>query len=794
MATDAKPHQATVEDYFSDDGRGNGVRIEAFTPDPSPGKANVRTKRSNPEELGLDKTPTGRVPSNSDVKSDSGYSSQSVAGMSSADSAASAMSSQRSQPVVPAPAAPAAPAVPAAPSPTPAQRAPRPPQPRQQSTQSIPSAQPAARQPLSRRDSQASRRPPTADRRPTITQPTPKRRDSRNLDDCTVPGCTKCGPDAIEARPRQPRRPSMLHTQPAESAPDVSYPHPYDTRSQLSDPAQYQNASSRENRAPRTYHAQGGPVVQPAISRRLSVNARRPTSYHGDIPYNWPQPGMHASHPSPPQEHGPPLSRSAVYGNMPYGQPPMPSPHMQPYPNPNPNPPPQAFYQAQQMQPVYDQQRPPLQARASASSGYGYPTTPVLQVERTDRHMPSARYHTNPPPPPTSVQRQQPRRDYRNQEEYDDSESESESETGSEEEYEPEYPPQRPRMIMAPPDSQSQRGASKRRPSLRHANTMPAPPAPEPRRPQTVIVPERHDPRVRHRRDSRADRRASVSRPPLIPPVKSHSAYDSPQARIIVEGSRSSRRESLQAYDGTFQEHRTRQQKYNEPRRPDRSSRVYENVAVGHDYERDFDDDEEEDEPVARAPLRRHETGTESRRRHQRPVEVRQAADAEDYISAKRGDRETYADQTYEMAKKRSSRTSGGPSEAESSRSKGSDNGGEIRLRIGNDAPVTLSLNGDMEGRTLQLVPIENGMNELVISGNARGGESTYRSERGSTRGDRRAIMPASQPRREAEEMTERSSQSSRRKRESRVDPSEPRRLLQRQPRRTERREPEYRY
>ena len=210
-----KLHQATVEDYFSDDGHNHGVSIGPFTPDPSPGKANVRTKRSNPEDMGTDKDPTGRVPNNIDVKSDSGYSSQSVAGMSSADSAASA-TSQQSPPVAPA-----------APSPTPAQRAPKPPHQRQQSTQSTQSSQSASRPLSSRRDSQASRRPPTAERRPTITtQPAPKRRDSRNVDECTIPGCTKCGPDAIESRPRQSRRRSMLQAQPAESAPDVSYPHP----------------------------------------------------------------------------------------------------------------------------------------------------------------------------------------------------------------------------------------------------------------------------------------------------------------------------------------------------------------------------------------------------------------------------------------------------------------------------------------------------------------------------------------------------------------------------------------
>lgn len=538
------------------------------------------------------------------------------------------------------------------------------------------------------------------------------------------------------------------------------------------------------------YHAQGGPVVQPAVSRRPSVSHRRPTSYHGDGNYTWAQPGVHASHPSPPQEHGPPLSRSAAYGNTPYGQPPMPASYMPPYPQ---NPPPAAFYLAQQMQPMYDQQRPPLQARASTSSAYGHPMQPVVQVERSDRHMPSARYHPAPAPPQLPAQRRQPRLEYRNQDEYD-SDSDSDSESGSGEEDEADYRFPSSRTIMAPPEPKPQRGASRRRPSLLHANTTPAPPAPKPKRPQTVIVPERDDARARDRAHASraADRRASMSRPPPIPSVKSHSAYDTPQARVLVEHPRSSRRESLQAYDRTFREHRTaRQQEYPEQRRPNRSSRVYENDAVGHDYEQDFYDNDDEDEPAARGPLRRRDTGTDARRRSQRPVDVKQAADAEDYISAKRGESATYADQAYEIAKKRSSRASAGPSEAESSRSRGSDNNGEIRFRIGNDAGLTLNLNGDMEGRTLQLVPIENGMNELVISGNARG-ESIYRSERGSTRGDRRAIMSSSQARREAEEMTEHSSQSSRRRRESRVEPSEPRRLLHRS-RRAERREPEYR-
>lgn len=573
----------------------------------------------------------------------------------------------------------------------------------------------------------------------------------------------------------------MLNTQPAESAPDVSFPHHYDTRSQVSDPAQYPS-SPREGRAPRMYQErQGGPVIQPAISRRLSVNQRpaRPTSYHGDPNYNWQHPGM-PTHPGPPHEHGPPLSRSA-YGNMHYPQhqpqPPMNSPYVSQYPPPGQHP--TAFHLAQQMQPARDQQRPPLQARASQTSAYGsYPvSTPVVQVERSDRHMPSARYHSNAPPPPLAQRRQI---GYNNREE-EVSESESESETESEGEgYEPQYPTRRVR-----------KGAPRRRPSLRHANTTPAPPVPEPRRPQTVVIPERRDPRVRDRADSRSTRRQSMSRPPLVPSIKSQSAYDTPQARVIVEGSRSSRRESLTAYDRSVKEpRRTRRQEYNEPVQFKRSSRVYDNaIPVGHDYERDYHDDDEEPEIPTRAPLRRR--GTDADRRRPRPV-VKQTADAEDYINASRGERDTLADQSYAIAKKRSSRAS--PSEAGSSRSRGSDGNGEIRLLMPNDAPVTVKLNGEMEGRSIQVVPGENGQNELVISGNGRSGESTYRSERGSMRGERKAIMPSIQARREAEEMTERSSQSSRRRRETRGEHDEqPRRVLQGRVRRERReREPEY--
>jgi len=93
----------------------------------------------------------------------------------------------------------------------------------------------------------------------------------------------------------------------------------------------------------------------------------------------------------------------------------------------------------------------------------------------------------------------------------------------------------------------------------------------------------------------------------------------------------------------------------------------------------------------------------------------------------------------------------------------------EVRLRLESGQAINLQLSGDMEGRTLQLLPAENGMTDLVI-GNARGGETEYHSERGSTRGggsniNRRSIM-GGQSRRDVEDVSERSSRTGRTRRE----------------------------
>jgi hypothetical protein len=59
----------------------------------------------------------------------------------------------------------------------------------------------------------------------------------------------------------------------------------------------------------------------------------------------------------------------------------------------------------------------------------------------------------------------------------------------------------------------------------------------------------------------------------------------------------------------------------------------------------------------------------------------------------------------------------------------------EIRLRTEDLVPTSVQLSGDMEGRTLQLVPAENGMVDLIINGGGSEGrgETAYRMPREST-------------------------------------------------------------
>lgn len=293
---------------------------------------------------------------------------------------------------------------------------------------------------------------------------------------------------------------------------------------------------------------------------------------------------------------------------------------------------------------------------------------------------------------------------------YDESESESESETESE--YE------ESELGRRSPSGSRTKSTRKQRPSLRHATTTPSEPVN--RRPTTVVVPGDRVFIYGNRKRSNSPQSCpsvSETRPPLPPSVKSHSAFETP-ARVIIKDARSiHQRVSQQASD---------------------------RIVVGRNYERELYDDSDENEGVSRSLLHRHDANL---RQFRRPVEAeREVIAAEAY-----SDCETYADQSYEMAGKRSTQ--------------------DIQLRTDKDALATPSLSGDMEGRTLQLVPIETGMNELIITG-SREMESTYVSERTSGRSDQRTSTYPSAAGRDAEDTSEIASNSSLWRKHSNEKPS----------------------
>jgi len=98
-------------------------------------------------------------------------------------------------------------------------------------------------------------------------------------------------------------------------------------------------------------------------------------------------------------------------------------------------------------------------------------------------------------------------------------------------------------------------------------------------------------------------------------------------------------------------------------------------------------------------------------------------------------------------------------------------NSGEIRLRVDASAPLSLQFNGDMDGRTVHIEPMEDGMADIVIGNPGSQHENMYRNEKVNLLGSSRvpkAIMP-SQPQHEVEEFTAKSQRGSRREGERRV-------------------------
>ena len=474
-----------------------------------------------------------------------------------------------------------------------------------------------------------------------------KRRERR--EECQEPGCRDCG------RARRPQ-PSPL-----DSGLDVSYP-PFDQR-----PAAYPPASPSSRRSS---YMQETAVVQPArTERRRASAASRPLSFHDppgyyqqSMPYPPPPQPQHSQ--MPPQERGPPPAMSAHYSM--YGM--MGATH------------PNGFYPLPQPSP-YEGQRPQMPARASSQQystrrpGYG---TPLVTYEQsTSNPAMSARYT------PAQAHVAPPREDRMLTSRF-----ESFSE-GSDED----------RARMPPPKTKVL--TTQRRPSVR-----PDPQVYSTRVTQPQMPRDRDRERERDRdrdRESRpaAPRAPSARRLSLMQQPKAIS-YDTPPGHVLVEESRSRRRQSYMGHEPQY-----------ELEAKHRSAKVYRT------------------EPL---PLERRR-GQPDMPRDETPLESK-ARIAEAYQQRTRGEPPQLTEQTLK-AVRRNSKVPSAPSDAGSSRSKTSDKGsqsnrasvnanGEIRLRVNPSAGVSLQFNGDMEGRTISLNPADGGMADIVIGGAARGDEAVY--------------------------------------------------------------------
>ena len=792
--------QPTVEDCYSDDSEGGSIPFQGRR---SPNAANVSTKRSHPSDLDKEMPPAQeRVPTNLDLRSDSGYSSYTTATVSSTNSAQSAPP-QRSPPQVPA-----------APVP-PQQEAPKPRRRPTVSETSKTSSKTSSSRPKSiSRTASTSSKPPAIiqqrERRPTVTQDSRPdrrdRRDSRVEPECADPRRTKYDPNAPAPAPR--RRPDLRpDIYPSQSARDVNRPSQEDTRSMRSDPtpSPYYPAPSSPTYHRQSYYGHGAAVIQPATTRRRP-SVSRPVSFSGEPgpQYHWTQgaPGYQ------PQEHGPPPSQSALYRQ---GYPgPMSTPHM-PYSTASGYPPPYGYQMSQQ--PYDGMQRPGMTHRNSTNLARNGPAPPPV-IDQAPRDQYSARRGQ----PQSATQPRFPPQKQLQGEAY---ESYSGSEIGSSDEedaYEPEPQPDDPyahRALMPPPTQKLERTKSKAkpksktkklsRPSMSHAYTTSDldQVRADRRKSQPVVV---NDDRTtsRHRTTKSTNepsRRQSVSRPPP-PPREIQTEYPARGGQVYVHDStKAERRRSAhygKSYNDKYAEYaearqyedrlaadanakarrearelEARYQAEQERRREKRSSKVYYQPPAA------FDDSEEEyesDVPVvpeapAPPPHRRRPTDVDGRKVKDRvPQKARRdEMKALEYINNQRGTDVPLNDHIHSAAK-RASRVPSIPSHSGSSGSDRhtavtSNGGNEIRLRVDANAPLSLQFNGDMEGRTMQLIPGEDGMAELVISGN-RDNESAYHgSERDSISGDRKALVT----RRQAEEMTEGSTRSHRVRRESRV-------------------------
>ncbi|KAJ4374183.1 hypothetical protein N0V83_002924 [Neocucurbitaria cava] len=136
-------------------------------------------------------------------------------------------------------------------------------------------------------------------------------------------------------------------------------------------------------------------------------------------------------------------------------------------------------------------------------------------------------------------------------------------------------------------------------------------------------------------------------------------------------------------------------------------------------------------------------------------------------ITSMRSTRATYADQIYGAAQTAptiprlspvsdtSRRKDGGLKDETNDKTITSNDKNDIRLRVDAGAPLSLSFTGDMEGRTLQLFPADDGMADLVI-GPRQDNDDVYRREGGHALVSRKSRVVLSQEKRAAEGSLER--------------------------------------
>ncbi|RYO30314.1 hypothetical protein AA0113_g2471 [Alternaria arborescens] len=786
--------QPTVEDCFSDDSEGGSIPFQGRR---SPNAANVSTKRSHPSDLDKEMPPAQeRAPTNIDLRSDSGYSSYTTATVSSTNSAQSAPP-QRSPPQVPA-----------APVP-PQQEAPKIRRRPTVSESTKPSSKASSRPKSISRTASTSSKPPAIiqqrERRPTVTQdPRPDhrdRRDSRVEPECADPRRTKYDPNAPAPAPRRHNIRPEIH--PSQSARDVHRPSQEDTRSMRSDPTPSPYYPDQRQ----SYYSHAGAVIQPATTRPRRPSVSRPVSYSGEPgpQYHWTQgaPGGYAGHP---QDHGPPLSQSALYRQSYSGQ-------MGPPSGPYAAAPvyhPQYGYG---MAPSYDgMQRPGMTHRNSTNIARTGPIPPPV-VDQGSRDQYSARRGQ----PQSATQPRFPPQKQLQGEAYE-SYSESDSASSDEDDdYEAEPHPDdhyAQRALMPPPPQKLERTKSKakpkskskklQRPQISHAYTTSdlEHVRADRRKSQPVVV--NHDPPTSRHRTTKStnepSRRQSVSRPPP-PPREIQTEYPARGGLVYVHDSTKAERRRSAHYGKSYNDRHAEAREYErleaeanakadararreadrreaekaearyqaeqERKREKRNSKVYYQPPAAFDSSDEYESEIEAPIPEAPAPPRRRRpTDAEGRKVKERAPQKtrRDEMKALEYINSQRGTDAPLNDHIHSAAK-RASRVPSIPSHSGSSGSDRhtavtSNGNNEIRLRVDANAPLSLQFNGDMEGRTMRLIPGEDGMAELVISGNPDGG-----SEKGSNAGDRKALVT----RRQAEEMNEGSIRSHRSRRESRV-------------------------